>query len=125
MKLYKVKVQFRDNFDETFKGKAYGYLSFEKLNTGDLVVVETQYGLAVAKVSYVVSTVANFDASSYVVSKIDTSDLEAKKLKVAQAEMIKAEIEEKIRESIYKKHLEEFAKEDAEIAELVTQLENL
>lgn len=125
MKLYKVKVQFRDNFDKTFNGKAYSYLSFEKLTVGDLVVVETQYGLAVAKVAYVISTAANFEASSYVVSKIDTSDLEAKKLKVAQAEMIKAEIEEKIRESIYKKQLEEFAKEDAEIAELVTQLENL
>lgn len=125
MKLHKVNVQFRDPFDKTFRGKSYGYLSFEKLSIGDLVVVETVYGLSVAKVSYVVTTVGNFESSSYVVSRIDTSELEAKKLKVAQAEMIKAEIEEKIREHLYKKQLSEFAKDDQEIADLVKQLENL
>lgn len=46
MKIYKVKVKFRQTCHKKFKGKKYSYFSFEELRVGDLVVVETVYGLA-------------------------------------------------------------------------------
>ncbi|MFR7397571.1 MAG: hypothetical protein ACLUTM_03370 [Streptococcus constellatus] len=124
MKIYNVKVQFRDPFESDFKGRKYNYLSFEKLEVGDLVVVETIYGFSVAKVSDTILH-DSYEAHSYVVAKIDTSELDSKKLKVAQAEMIKAEIEEKIREHLYVKQVSEFAQDDPELAELLSQLKTL
>lgn len=54
MKIYKVKVKFRQTCHKKFKGKKYSYFSFEELRVGDLVVVETVYGPSVAKVTEVV-----------------------------------------------------------------------
>ena len=89
-----------------------------------MVVVETIYGFSVAKVSDTILH-DSYEAHSYVVAKIDTSELDSKKLKVAQAEMIKAEIEEKIREHLYVKQVSEFAQDDPELAELLSQLKTL
>ena len=126
MKIQKVRVRFRRDFDSrTFNSKAYDYLSAVEVEVGDLVVVETQYGLSVALVVELCTPAAEFSGSRYVVQKVDRENFEAFKLKLARVEMIKAEIEEKIREKVYMQHVETFAKDDAELAELLEELKTI
>ena len=48
-----VKVQFKNNYENTYGGKEYTYNDYENAAVGDIVVVNTQSGYAIAKVSQI------------------------------------------------------------------------
>lgn len=124
--MYKVKVRFRQTFsDTTYGSKQYDYLSLEPLEEEDLVVVETQNGLSVAKVTRICTGLDSFKGHKFVVQKISTKEVEAYKLKVAKVEMIKAEIDEKVRERLYLQQVEALASEDPVLAKLLEELKNI
>ena len=48
-----VKVQFKNNYENAYGGKEYTYNDSENAAVGDIVVVHTQSGYAIAKVSQI------------------------------------------------------------------------
>ena len=105
--------------------RAYHYLTMiSDLNEGDLVVVETQYGYAVAEfVEYIEPT--SKKAKSYIIQKVDTSHIDSKKEQQRKIESLKAKIDEKAKEALQRKKLNELAKEDAELKTLLDTLDSL
>ena len=48
-----VKVQFKNNYENVYGGKEYTYNDYKNAAVGDIVVVNTQSGYAIAKVSQI------------------------------------------------------------------------
>lgn len=125
MKTFKVKVQFINSTGANYSPKHYDYLAFEDFKKGDLVVVETQYGPAVAEVVRRIRPSEANRANSYVICKVDTSDLENNKLKMAKIEMVKAEIDEEIRAMSYEQQVAKFAETNPALQGLLEELKKL
>ena len=118
-----VSVVFQ-NDDHIYGSKEYDYLTFlDDLQLGDLVVVETRYGYKVAKISDI-KEYSEY-AKSFVIDKIDLAQFnETKKRLAREAEIrrsIEAQLEEEQRLQIYR----EAAQSNANIADLLKELESL
>lgn len=125
MKTFKVKVQFVNKINSWDTSKQYDYLAFEDFKKGDLVVVETQYGPAVAEVVRRIRPNEANKANSHVICKVDTADLENNKLKMAKIEMVKAEIDEEIRAMSYEQQVAKFAETNPSLQALLDELKKL
>ena len=125
IKLYRVGVKFRDPWEHVYYGKTYHYYSAYKMHLGDIVVVETKYGPQVAKVVQENIPSASFTGSSFVIQKVDTNSVNYIKEKLAKAEMLKEEIEERVREALLTKQVEDLSAQDEELAQLLEQLKNI
>lgn len=125
--LKRVKVAFcstivADNYGGA--GKLYDYLAPFDTEVGDLVVVEAGPGLAVAEVRTHASNNLG-DASKYVVQKVDLSELEDLKARIAKAEMLKAEMDARIEALSYQTYVSKFAEDDPELKQLLDEYNNI
>lgn len=48
-----IKVQFKNNYEDIYAGKEYTYKDFDGVEVGDIVVVNTNNGFALARISQV------------------------------------------------------------------------
>lgn len=123
MKTTVVKVQFHHSFDRQYTGeKKYDYKAFESYSVGDLVVVETQYGYAVATVTDI-NVIA--EPSRYVVQKVDIENLENMKLKAFELEVLKSQIDAEIEAMSYEARVAQFAEKNETLKELLEEYKKL
>lgn len=123
MKTSVVKVKFQHEFDRgKFGDKEYNYNALQEFKKGDLVVVETGYGYAVAKITAVN---VKATASRYVVQTVDTETLEALKLKEFEMEVIKSQIDAEIEAMSYEARISQFAEQNPTLKALLEEYKNL
>lgn len=126
MKTLKASVRFINDLEKQRRTeKVYHYLTMIiDLKEGDLVVVETQYGYAVAEfVEYL--DVTRKKANSYIIQKVDTSLINTQKEQQRKIESLKHKIDEKAKEALQRKKLNELAQDDAELKTLLDTLDSL
>mgnify|MGYP001038271968 CR=1 FL=1 len=88
-----VKVQFKNNYENVYSGKEYTYKDYEGAAVGDIVVVNTNCGFAIARVSQVNISNYDYDINKLKsVAKIIVTQQEIEKEKEAKAKK-QAEIE--------------------------------
>lgn len=125
MKKHIVAVVFKHRYDKDEWGsREYHYNTFiSGLKEGDLVVVETQHGFAVAQV---VRYIRNSDnAFRYIVQKVELEQYEAQKQKEMQLSFLQAEIEERVNALRQQIELESLAKQDKTLSELLEKFNSL
>ena len=59
------------------------------------------------------------------IQKVDVNSVNYIKEKLAKAEMLKEEIEERVREALFAKQVEDLSAQDGELAQLLEQLKNI
>lgn len=118
----KVSVQFRNSFG-SISEKKYDYLSPIEVSEGDLVVVETQYGYAVATVSDV--GIKSTKAKSFVVMKVDTSLVDSIKEKIARKAQIEKELEKRVKSQAKLEIYRRVAENDEVAKALLEELSSL
>ncbi|MBO0450782.1 hypothetical protein [Candidatus Enterococcus murrayae] len=126
MKTLKASVRFINDLERQRRTeKVYHYLTMiPDLNEGDLVVVETQYGYAVAEfIAY--KDVIRKAAKSFIIQKVDTSHIDNQKEQQRKIESLKAKIDEKAKEALQRKKLNELAQDDIELKMLLDTLDSL
>lgn len=64
-----IKVQFKNNYENIYSGKEYTYKDYEGAEVGDIVVVNTNCGYAIARVSQV--NVINYDINIDMLSTVE------------------------------------------------------
>lgn len=94
-----LKVQFKNNYENIYSGKEYTYKDYENAAIGDIVVVNTSYGYAIARVSKVNVLDCDYDTNKLksVVKVIVTQqeierEKEAKARKQAEIEAVTAKL---------------------------------
>lgn len=88
-----IKVQFKNNYENTYGGKEYTYKDYEGAAIGDIVVVNTSSGYAIARVSQVGIIDYNYDANRLkTVVKTVITQKEIEEARIAEAKK-QAEIE--------------------------------
>lgn len=124
--MLKVKVQFTHKFDvQKFGEKQYDYLTIEKnLTEGDMVVVETANGFAVARF---VRYVENFEVNSqkWVLTVINIADFEERKKQAKEAMQLRQRIKERAKAIKEQQEYEELAEKDSSLKSLLTDFKNL
>lgn len=125
MKQNLVSVQFKHgNGQAGWTTKHYDYKALsDDLQSGDLVVVETQYGYTVARV---VKQILNSNiANKYVVQKINTAQLEKHKARETQIEFLRADIRNRADAIREQQEMELLAAEDAELKKMLAEMDHL
>lgn len=115
-----VNVRFFDNYDRSkLAEKEYCFIAWENLATGDLVVVETKFGLSLAVVSGNLPIKPNQlsdrdmrEVVTKVVTKVDTSAFEMRKAKAERKAELKRLMDQRIKGLEEIDRYEAFAKED-------------
>lgn len=88
-----IKVQFKNNYENTYGGKEYTYKDYEGAAIGDIVVVNTSSGYAIARVSQVGIIDYNYDVNRLkTVVKTVITQKEIEEARIAEAKK-QAEIE--------------------------------
>lgn len=94
-----LKVQFKNNYENIYSGKEYTYKDYENAAIGDIVVVNTNCGYAIARVSKVNVLDCDYDTNKLksVVKVIVTQqeierEKEAKARKQAEIEAVTAKL---------------------------------
>lgn len=80
-------------------GKEYCFVSFEPLNEGDVVVVDTQYGFQLATVTGLASKIPSNVSKGRmkeVVCKADFSSYNARKEKAERVKQLKVEMDKRV-----------------------------
>lgn len=80
-------------------GKEYCFVSFEPLNEGDVVVVDTQYGFQLATVTGLASKIPSNipkGRTKEVVCKVDFSSYNERKEKAERVKQLKAEMDKRV-----------------------------
>lgn len=80
-------------------GKEYCFVSFEPLNEGDVVVVDTQYGFQLATVTGTASKIPSNvpkGRMKEVVCKVDFSSYNERKEKAERVKQLKAEMDKRV-----------------------------
>lgn len=120
----KVSVRFKSYNSVQFDGAVYDYLTeIDDLETGDLVVVETRYGLAVAQIFEV--GISSTKAKSFVVQKIDYSRIQEIHSREQRLKEIEKELEKRLKEQSRRKIFEQLAQEDDVAARLLKEMDEL
>lgn len=118
-----VKVQFKGAYSDDYTGKEYEFGTYDKLEVGDMVVVDTVNGLGIAKVSQI--DTAGLNSYKLVICKVDLKQHEVR----VQKEKLKAEIEAKMKarleESIKLETYRKIAESDSEMKKLLTEFESV
>lgn len=88
-----IKVQFKNNYENTYEGKEYTYKAYEGAAIGDIVIVNTSSGYAIARVSQVDILDYNYDVNKLkTVVKTVITQKEIEEARIAKAKK-QAEIE--------------------------------
>lgn len=88
-----LKVQFKNNYENIYSGKEYTYKDYENAAIGDIVVVNTNCGYAIARVSKVNVLDCDYDTNKLKsVAKVIVTQQEIEREKEAKARK-QAEIE--------------------------------
>lgn len=88
-----LKVQFKNNYENIYSGKEYTYKDYENAAIGDIVVVNTNCGYAIARVSKVNVLDCDYDINKLKsVAKVIVTQQEIDREKEAKARK-QAEIE--------------------------------
>lgn len=106
----------------------YSYFTdIDDLDWQDIVVVETRYGLKTAVfMNYIEDNEpAAEKASAWIVQKVDTSDLENKKLKLIQLQDLKKKLLARKARLEERQIFEIMAKADPEMADLLKEYDQL
>lgn len=116
MEKHYVNVRFFENYDRSkLAAKEYCFIAWEKLILGDLVVVETRFGLALAVVSDHLPIKPNQLSDRdmrEVVAKVDTSAFEMRKERAERKAELKRQMDKRIKGLEEIDRYEAFAKED-------------
>lgn len=124
--MLKVKVKFTHKYDvQKFGEKQYDYLTIEKdLKEGDMVVVETANGFAVARF---VRYVENFDVNSqkWILTVIDIEAFQERKKQAKEAMQLRQRIKERAAAVKEQQEYEQLAKEDTGLKSLLADFKNL
>lgn len=124
--MLKVKVQFTHKYDvQKFGEKQYDYLTIEKdLKEGDMVVVETANGFAVARF---VRYVENFDVNSqkWILTVIDIEAFQERKKQAKEAMQLRQRIKERAAAVKEQQEYEQLAKDDTGLKSLLADFKNL
>lgn len=111
-----VNVRFFDNYDRSkLAGKEYCFIAWENLAAGDLVVVETKFGLALAVVSGNLPIKPNQLSDRdmrEVVTKVDTTAFAMRKERAERKAELKRKMDQRIKGLEEIDRYEAFAKED-------------
>lgn len=82
-----IKVQFKSNYEKAFTEREYTYKDFDGVKVGDIVVVDTRSGYAIARVSQVDVFDFSFDLSqlkSVVKIIITKEEMDAKQKEIRE-----------------------------------------
>lgn len=124
--MLKVKVQFTHKYDvQKFGEKQYDYLTIEKdLKEGDMVVVETANGFAVARF---VRYVENFEVNSqkWILTVIDIEAFQERKKQAKEAMQLRQRIKERAAAVKEQQEYEQLAKDDTGLKSLLADFKNL
>lgn len=120
-----IAVRFKHAYDkQEWGGKEYHYLTnLKDLKKGDLVVVETQHGYAVAQVVRYISK--SSQAFRYIIQKVDVEAHETFLEKEMKLAYIQAEIEDRAAAVRKRKELEVLAEEDEKLKDLIIDMDKL
>lgn len=119
MKQALVKFQNQNGWSD----KNYQYITaIEDLEYGDLIVVEVRDTYAVA---VFMEYVTNGNGTKYIVSKIDTEEVEKHKNHEKQKQELLDKIENRMREAEKFERIRKLAEKDAILKELMDELTNL
>lgn len=122
MRKQKIKVRFISH-----NLKFYNYLNIleEKVEKGETVVVETQYGPQSAIVVDDNVLDPDFKAKKYVICTVKFEELDEKKVLLNKIENLELKIEDRVRSIVHQQMLEEYAIKDSELAKLISDLKIL
>lgn len=121
-----IKVQFKNNYENIYEGKEYTYNNYDNAAVGDIVVVNTQKGFAIAKVSQIdiIDYNINPDRLAYVEKVIVTQKQLDEKQKEEYDKQLKiARFLENAKRKIIIEQLSNYT-DDNEIKDLFTKLNN-
>ena len=81
-----IKVQFKNNYENVFNNKEYTYQNYEGAEVGDIVVVNTSTGFAIARVSQTDVVDCDYNGQLKTVVKIITTKKEIEEAKLTEIE---------------------------------------
>lgn len=120
-------VVFPNRLDQGCYGeKRYNYLThIGNLKEGDLVVVETQYGYAVAKFVKYMKKPKDIVPTAHIVQKVDLEAFEAEKARYERIKEIEVLIEHRLEQANKRKLFEQLAEQDEVMKDLLEELDKL
>ncbi|MHC5215422.1 hypothetical protein ACYSNR_02070 [Enterococcus sp. LJL128] len=90
-----------------------------------MVVVETRFGYSVAEFIEYVKQPFSKEVQSFIVQKVDISEIESEKERLVKISILRSEINEKAKAALQRRKLNELAAEDAELKALLDTLDSL
>ncbi len=128
-KLVLVTFQSRDSYGVKNE-KEYTFRTYDEVEIGDKVVVNTRHGLAVATIQgfpeeSVAVARSKFQSLAEVVCRVDMTAFNERKEKAEKASAIKAEMDCKVKQMQEDAVYEMFAEKDPQLAELLKQYKEL
>lgn len=122
MKKSFVKVCFRTyGQDYDYSGREYEFGTYQKLEVGDFVVVDTQNGMQIAKVVQI--DTAGEHSNKLVICKIDLKQHEELVQKEKAKSELEAKMEARLKESVKLETFKKIAESDPEMKKLVEEFE--
>ena len=79
-----IKVQFKNQYEDTYNNKEYDYADYKDAAVGDIVVVNTRCGYAIARVSQI-DALQTYAGELQTVEKVITTESEIQEKKDAKA----------------------------------------
>lgn len=112
-------------FDDYPYSKEYVFACFVDVNVGDIVVVDTANGFQIAKVTKLTGELPSGKVIKEVVDVIDVSAFNARKEKAEKLKKLKSKMDKRVKELQDIAVYELLAKDDPEIAKMLTELKEL
>lgn len=126
MKIKRIKVRFVENLTSFNESKRYSFLTYlEGLKEGDLLVVRTRYGLALARFVEYTDGFDSVKAEKFAMAKVDLSEFYAADEKHEKIKRLKAEIDEEAKSIVEQFKLKELAKDSPKLKAMLDTLESL
>ncbi len=126
MKINRIKVRFVENLTSFNESKHYSFLTYmEDLQEGDLLVVQTRYGLALARFVEYTEGSDCVKAEKFAMASVDLSGFEALNEKHQKIKSLKAEIDEEAKRTVEQFKLKELAKNSPKLQAMLDTLDAL
>ncbi|RGD73842.1 hypothetical protein [Anaerofustis stercorihominis] len=118
------RVKLKESFCEDFTEKIYDFKCYdENVDIDDLVLVDTQYGVAVGKV--VNFRLDGSNAKKEVICKCDTTDFNFRKNKREELKTLKEKMDMKVKNLQELAVYEMLSKEDKELSDLLDKYKEI
>lgn len=120
-----ISITFQDTFkDGNYRPREYSYLTdLSSLEVGDFLVVDTQYGYRVAKVSSLFGDEGA--ANKWVVCRVDISAFEAKLNELKRKQFVRKQVKQRVAQASFIDQARLLAKSDPILEKLLASLETL